>query len=81
MYVDIPINHLTEGTRDSFVSLLEFAEDKLNCERVFVFLDKTRTDRSSLMNAFRFFGFKPVTPGNKYAPQNEDIITMVYEIE
>lgn len=81
LYVDIPRNHLTEGTRDSFVSLLEFAEDKLNCERVFVMLNKSRDDRSSLMNAFRFFGFKPVAPGNKYAPQNEDILTMVYEID
>jgi ornithine decarboxylase antizyme 1 len=81
LYVDIPTNHLTEGTRDSFVSLLEFAEDKLNCERVFVVLNKTRADRSSLMNAFRFFGFKAVAPGNKFAPQNPDLITMVYEIE
>ena len=81
LYVDIPVNHLTEGTRDSFVSLLEFAEDKLQCERVFVVLNKTRSDRASLMNVFRFFGFKAVAPGNKYVPQNEDVITMVYEIE
>ena len=81
LYVDIPANHLTEGTRDSFVSLLEFAEDKLECERVFVLLNKSRSDRVALMNAFRFFGFKAVTPGNKNVPLNEDVITMVYEIE
>jgi hypothetical protein len=81
LYVDIPVNHLTEGTRDSFVSLLEFAEDKLECERVFVVLNKSRADRASLMNVFRFFGFKAVAPGNKYISQNEDVITMVYEIE
>jgi hypothetical protein len=33
------------------------------------------------MNVFRFFGFKAVAPGNKYISQNEDVITMVYEIE
>ena len=34
LYVDIPTSVLPDGSRDSFVSLLEFAEDKLDCEKV-----------------------------------------------
>lgn len=46
LYVDIPsTNQLPDGSRDSFVSLLEFAEEKLNCERVFIWMNKSRNDR------------------------------------
>ena len=46
LYVDIPSTVLPDGSRDSFVSLLEFAEEKLECEKVFVLIKKNRTDRS-----------------------------------
>ena len=55
--------------------------DKQDPAVKFVVLNKSRADRASLMNVFRFFGFKAVAPGNKYISQNEDVITMVYEIE
>jgi ornithine decarboxylase antizyme 1 len=36
LYVDIPTHIMPEGSRDSLVSLLEFAKEKLECEIVFV---------------------------------------------
>lgn len=32
------------------------------------------------MRVFMFLGFKVVNPGNKLAPQNSDILTMMYTI-
>lgn len=81
LYVDIPSNILPDGSRDSFVSLLEFAEDQLDCSRVFVCMKKDRTDRSSLMRVFMFLGFKVVNPSNRLVPQSEDILSMMYTIE
>jgi ornithine decarboxylase antizyme 1 len=80
LYVDIPSSVLPEGSRDSLVSLLEFAEEKLECEKVFVCFKKDRKDRAALMRAFMFLGFTVVSPDNKNIPQNSDIMSMVYNI-
>ena len=48
LYVDIPSSLVPDGSRDSFISLLEFAEQKLECERVFVCMKKNRCDRCKL---------------------------------
>jgi len=81
LYVDIPSSVLPEGSRDSFVSLLEFAEDKLDCERVYVCFKRNRPDRTALMRVFMFLGFNLVPPENKQVPQNDEIMSMVYIIE
>lgn len=81
LYVDIPSSVLREGSRDSFVSLLEFAEDKLDCEKVFVCFKRNRPDRTALMRVFMFLGFTVVPPGYKLCPQNDDIMCMVYNIQ
>lgn len=80
LYVDIPTSVLPEGSRDSFVSLLEFAEDKLDCDKVFVCFKRNRTDRNALMRVFMFLGFTVVPPDYKLCPQNDDIMSMVYNI-
>lgn len=81
LYVDIPTSVLPDGSRDSFVSLLEFAEEKLECEKVFVCFKRNRSDRSALMRVFMFLGFTVVPPDNKEVPQNDEIMSMVYVIE
>lgn len=81
LYVDIPTSVLHEGSRDSFVSLLEFAEDKLDCEKVYVCFKRNRPDRTALMRVFMFLGFVVVPPNNKQVPQNDEIMSMVYNID
>merc|ERR1712127_643877 len=80
LYVDIPTSMLPEGSRDSLISLLEFAEEKLECEKVFVCFKKDRQDRAALMRVFMFLGFTVVSPDNKEVPQDSDIMSMVYSI-
>lgn len=81
LYVDIPTSVLPDGSRDSFVSLLEFAEEKLECEKVFVCFKRNRPDRTALMRVFMFLGFTVVPPDYKQVPQNDDIMSMVYTIQ
>lgn len=81
LYVDIPTSVLPDGSRDSFVSLLEFAEEKLECEKVFVCFKRNRPDRTALMRVFMFLGFTVVPPDYKQVPQNDDIMSMVYNIQ
>lgn len=81
LYVDIPVSLLPDGSRDAFVSLLEFAEEKLECEKVYVCFKRNRPDRSNLMRVFMFLGFSVVPPDCKEVPQNDDILSMVYLIE
>jgi len=81
LYVDVPTSILPDGSRDSFVSLLEFAEDKLECEKVYVCFKRNRADRNALMRVFMFLGFAVVPPDCKEVPQNDEIMSMVYNIE
>jgi len=81
LFVDVPASVLPEGSRDSFVSLLEFAEEKLECDKVFVCFKRNRPDRATLMRVFMFLGFTIVPPGNKEVPQSEEIMSMVYIID
>lgn len=81
LYVDIPTSVLPDGSRDAFVSLLEFAEEKIECEKVFVCFKRNRPDRAALMRVFMFLGFSVVPPDNKEVPQNDEIMSMVYVIE
>ena len=81
LYVDIPASLLPEGSRDSFVSLLEFAEDKLECQRVYVCFKRDRPDRTALMRVFMFLGFCVMPPMSTEIAQSEDIMSMVYHIE
>lgn len=67
-----------------FVSLLEFAEDKLHCKHVIVYFDKARSDRASLVKTFMFLGFHVLSPENRLMKKEDKIddqIFMLYQID
>jgi len=81
MYVEIPAGILPQGSKQSYVTLLEFAEE-LRCTHVVVCFKKDRADRAALMRMFMFLGLVAVPPGNPLVPKlATDLVFMAYTVE
>jgi len=78
LLVHVPTTALPEGSKESFVRLLEFAEEDLRCRTVYVQFEKHRPDRANLVRTFMYFGFAMLAPDALQA--DPDFITMVYQI-
>lgn len=70
LYVAMPDKIYHEASKHSFISLLEFAEEKLECNAVILCLRKDRPDRAALVRTFLFLGFQPLSPTSPLAPSN-----------
>jgi len=81
LFVEIPSGILPDGSKESFVTLLEYAEEVLKCTYVIVCFKKGRTDRACLIRTFMFLGFAMVPPGNPLVPTSGDLLFMAYSID
>lgn len=74
-----------EASKQSFISLLEFAEDKLDVDAVVLCMPKNQPDRALLVQTFLILGFQPLSKKSKLAPPaekgNEDNFFLIYNIE
>jgi ornithine decarboxylase antizyme 1 len=86
LYVALPKQLTHEASKQSFLSLLEFAEEKLECDGVVLCIRKDRPDRQNLIKTFLFLGFSPLTPNSPLAPpqmegRNDEHLFLIYNIE
>ncbi|KAL0859076.1 hypothetical protein ABMA27_010923 [Loxostege sticticalis] len=69
MYLRVP-GVLAAGSKESFMLLLDFAEERLGCDSCIICVLKARADRATLLRTFMFMGFQLLPPR---APQAADI--------
>lgn len=83
LYIQVPSYLLPEGSKEGFVSLLEYAEEVLKCTSIIVCFKKDRNDRALLVRTFMFLGFATLPPGHRLIPSNTDTcnLYMIYAIE
>jgi len=71
LYVHIDSAAFPEGSRASFVELLEYAEDELECENVVICFPGDLEKRDVILKTFMFLGFVPMRPGHHLIPSAE----------
>jgi len=81
LFVEIPGSILPEGSKESLVTLLEYAEEVLECSHVILVFKKGRTDRANLIRTFMFLGFQVVVPGDPIVPSAGDVMFLAYTID
>jgi len=75
LYVLVEVSQMNEiGSKEAFVSLLEYAEEVLECNVVVCFEKSTYT-KAAIRN-FLFLGFQPLAPGHEYHPKNHNLVSI-----
>ncbi|KAF6203711.1 hypothetical protein GE061_002044 [Apolygus lucorum] len=83
LYIQVPQTLLPDGSREAFITLLEYAEEVLHCTDIIVCLKKDRPDRPQLVRTFMYLGFSVLPPGHALIPNSMDTINlyMRYAVE
>ncbi|XP_011182962.1 LOW QUALITY PROTEIN: ornithine decarboxylase antizyme [Zeugodacus cucurbitae] len=85
LYVAMPEKLPPEASKDTFISLLEFAEEKLDVDAVVLCVRKNRPDRASLFETFLIMGFQPLSRKSSLAPpstaKDSENYFFIYHIE
>lgn len=82
LIVALPAGSLASGSRDAFIAMLEYAEEKLGCQYVIVLFAADRPDRAALVRTFMFLGLTALRPTSPVLPKGlpPDHVAMLYNI-
>jgi len=83
LYVEVSPGIYASGSREGFISLMEYCEEVLHCSHIVMCFKKDRTDRALLIRTFMFLGFNIIPPGHILIPPSADpnILFMLHTIE
>jgi ornithine decarboxylase antizyme 1 len=85
LYVAIPEVFPPAMSKQTILSLLEFAEDKLDVDAVVLCLRKNHPDRKILLESFLFMGLEPLSRKSQQAPphaeKDNEHFYLIYNIE
>lgn len=84
MFVFIPADLSVVGSKESFVSLLEIAEEDLECSTVICCIHNNITERSAHLRTFMYMGFQAIERGNanlsEVADETDQFFFLGYEL-
>jgi len=82
LYVLVDVSQMNDsGSKEAFVSLLEYAEEVLECSHVIVCFEKCQSSNTkTAIRNFLFLGFQPLAPGHEYLPTNSNLVCFLYTI-
>ncbi|CAH0404339.1 unnamed protein product [Chilo suppressalis] len=82
IYLRVP-GVLQSGSKESFMLLLDFAEERLACNNCIICVLKTRPDRATLLRTFMFMGFQVLPPNSPIMQEinNPDYIFLHYNMQ
>ncbi|XP_013191439.1 LOW QUALITY PROTEIN: ornithine decarboxylase antizyme 2 [Amyelois transitella] len=83
IYLRVP-GVLQSGSKESFMLLLDFAEERLGCKNCIICVLKSRPDRATLLRTFMFMGFQLMSPTSPLMPHeinNPDYIFLHYNMQ
>ncbi|KAK9503480.1 hypothetical protein O3M35_010026 [Rhynocoris fuscipes] len=72
LYIQIRPSLLPDGSKEAFITLLEYAEEVLKCTDIIVWFKKDCQDRPQLVRTFMYLGFTPLPPGHQLIPNSTD---------
>ena len=80
LYVLVDVSQLNySGSKEAFVSLLEYAEKDLECSDVIVCFQKCQSSNTkTAIRNFLFLGFQPLAPGHEYLPTNPNLVNTIF---
>lgn len=74
-----------EASKQTFVSLLEFAEEKLEADAVVLSIRKNISERARFLETFLIMGFQPLSRKSELAPpaaeNDSENFYLIYHIE
>merc|ERR1712096_33801 len=74
LYVEIPLNI----SKETFIALLDHAEEDLDVTQVVACIDERRTTRDSLIRAFKFMGFENIHPDQLHSSYNVNKLLILF---